>query len=265
LKVGFNHSVDLFFNTYKILSQKGVFARLYFNIPVNAITFFNSVDITTGQQTYKPVNVNGNRNWGYYADYFKDGGEKKWGFAFGLNGNGGRNYNFISQINSGNVLQMKNRTDYTNTNLRLGTRYNYPDKYNLEIEPRLGYNTSKSSLQKNYNANYWNYGGQISGMVMLPGKLEFNSDCEIDLRQHLTAFAGNPNQIIWNASLARKVLKDKSGKIYIIANDILDQRKGFNRNFTSNFISEERYSRLSRYFLLKFEWTFNKMPGQQNK
>jgi hypothetical protein len=102
-------------------------------------------------------------------------------------------------------------------------------------------------------------------MIMLPGKLEFNTDCDIDLRQHLAAFAGNPNQIIWNASFARKVLKDKSGKIYIMANDILAQRKGFNRNFQSNFISEERYSRLSRYFLLKFEWTFNKMPGQQNK
>ena len=265
LKVGFNHSLNLFFNTYKVLTQKGIFANLYFNVPVNAITFFNSVDITTGKQTYKPVNVNGNRSYGFYSDYFKDGGEKKWGFGFGLNGNGGRNYNFISQRNNNDVLQVKNRTDYTNTNLRLGARYNYPDKYNLEIEPRLGYNTSKSSTQKNYNANYWNYGGQINGMIMLPGKLEFNTDCDIDLRQHLAAFAGNPNQIIWNASLARKVLKDKSGKIYIMANDILDQRKGFNRNFQSNFISEERYSRLSRYFLLKFEWTFNKMPGQQNK
>lgn len=265
LKVGFNHSVSLFFNTYKVLTQKGIFANLYFNIPVNAITFFNSVDITTGQQTYKPVNVNGNRNWGFYGDYFKDGGEKKWGYGISFNGNGGRNFNFISQTTNGNVAQAKNRTDYTNTNFEFALRYNIPDKFNIDFGPKLGYNTSKSSLQKNYNANYWNYGGRINGMIVLPGKLEFNTDCDIDLRQNLTAFAGNPNQTIWNASLSRKVLKDKSGKIYIIANDILNQRKGFNRNFQSNFISEERYSRLSRYFLLKFEWTFNKMPGQQAK
>lgn len=265
LKVGFNHSISMFMNTYKILTQKGIFVNLYLNIPVNAITFSNSVDVSTGQQTYMPVNVNGNRNWSFYSDYFKDGGEKKWGYGLGISSNGGRNYNFVRQVNNGNVLQVKNRTDYSNINLRMGLRYNYPDKYNLEIEPRLGYNTSKSSVQKNYNANYWNYGGQINGMIMLRGKLEFNTDCEIDLRQNLSAFAGNPNQTIWNASLSRKVLKDKSGKIYIIANDILNQRKGFNRNFQSNFISEERYSRLSRYFLLKFEWTFNKMPGQQAK
>ena len=34
------------------------------------------------------------------------------------------------------------------------------------------------------------------------------------------------------------------------------------RNINNNFITEERYSRISRYFLLKFEWSFNKMPGQ---
>jgi hypothetical protein len=265
LKVGFNHELSMYFNTYKMLSQKGVFTNFYIDIPVNAITFLNSVDVTTGQQTYKPVNVNGNRNWGSWFQYFKDGGSKKWGYYAGLNGNGGTNNNFISQIMNGNVQQLKNRTNYINSNFEFSLRYNIPDTFEISFGPKAGYNISKSSLQKNYNSNYWNYGGRISGMILLPGKLEFNTDCDFDLRQHLSAFGGNPNQIIWNASLARKVLKDKSGKIYIIANDILDQRKGFNRNFTSNFISEERFSRISRYFLLKFEWSFNKMPGQSTK
>jgi hypothetical protein len=263
--VGFNHELSMYFNTYKMLSQKGVFTNFYIDIPVNAITFLNSVDVTTGQQTYKPVNVNGNRNWGSWFQYFKDGGSKKWGYYAGLNGNGGTNNNFISQIMNGNVQQLKNRTNYINSNFEFSLRYNIPDTFEISFGPKAGYNISKSSLQKNYNSNYWNYGGRISGMILLPGKLEFNTDCDFDLRQHLSAFGGNPNQIIWNASLARKVLKDKSGKIYIIANDILDQRKGFNRNFTSNFISEERFSRISRYFLLKFEWSFNKMPGQSTK
>jgi hypothetical protein len=100
-------------------------------------------------------------------------------------------------------------------------------------------------------------------MLMLPGKIEMNTDINFDLKQHLDAFASNPNQTIWNASLSKKVFKDKSGKIYLIANDILDQNKGFNRNINTNFISEERYSRISRYLLLKFEWSFNKMPGAQ--
>ena len=98
-------------------------------------------------------------------------------------------------------------------------------------------------------------------MIMLPYKVEFITDCDFDLRQQLDAFGGNPNKTILNLSLSKKVFKDKSGKFYFIANDLLDQNKGFNRTINTNFISEDRYSKISRYFLLKFEWSFNKLPG----
>jgi hypothetical protein len=106
-------------------------------------------------------------------------------------------------------------------------------------------------------------GGNANGFIMLPLKLELNSDVRLDLQQGVEGFGERSKIILWNASLARKVFKDKSGKIFFIANDILDQNRGFNRNISSNFISEERYSRISQYFLLKFEWSFNKMPGSK--
>jgi hypothetical protein len=258
LKVGFNHSFNIGFNTYKTLSQKGLFTNFGYNIPVNAITFLTSVDVSRGKQTYTPVNVNGSRNWYFYADYFKDGGEKKLGYSFNMRGNGGKNINFISE----DGVVKKNATSYMNSDLGFALRYNNPDKFSFEINPRGGYNVSGSSLNPQLKNNYWNYGGGVETTVTLPGKFELSSSCNFDLRQNLAAFAGNPNQIIWNASLSKKVFKDKSGKIYFIANDLLDRNKGFNRNISSNFISEDRYSRISRYFLLKFEWSLSKMPGQ---
>jgi hypothetical protein len=51
----------------------------------------------------------------------------------------------------------------------------------------------------------------------------------------------------------------------VVAHDILNQNIGFNRTINSNFISEQRYDRLSRYFLLSVAWNFNKMPGQEKK
>jgi hypothetical protein len=254
LKVGFNHSINIGFNTYKTLSQKGLFTNFGYNIPVNAITFLTTLDISRGKQTYTPINVNGSRNWYFYADYFKDGGEKKLGYSFNVRGNGGKNINFINE--------KRNSTSYMNTDFGFALRYNNPDKFSFEINPRGGYNVSESSLMPALKNNYWSYGGNIETTITLPGKLELSSSCNFDLRQNLAAFAGNPNQTIWNASLSKKVFKDKSGKIYLVANDILDKNKGFNRNISSNFISEDRYSRISRYFLLKFEWSLNKMPGQ---
>ena len=262
LKVGFNHNINIGYNTYKMLSQTGLFANFSYNIPVNAISFYNSVDVTRGKQTYTPVNINGNRNWNTWIDLWKDGGEKKLGYGINFNASGGRNNNFIEEIQNNVSTRRRNTTKYMNSDLGFSIRYNEPDKKNFEIRPTVGYNMTSSTLQSAYNANYWNYGGNVSGMIMLPGKIELNSDCNFDLRQNLTAFQGNPNQIIWNADLSKKVFKDKSGKIYLLARDILDQRKGFNRNIQTNFISEERYSRISRYFMLKFEWTLNKMPGQ---
>ena len=93
---------------------------------------------------------------------------------------------------------------------------------------------------------------------MLPGKLELSTTLQGDYRQKLPNFPSNQNFTIWNANLSKKVLKKKTGKILLVANDILNQNRGFNRTINSSFMQEERYNRLSRYFLLRFEWTFNK-------
>jgi hypothetical protein len=263
LKVSFNHNFNLSFNTYKVLTQKGMFLSFNYGIPVNAIAFLNSIDVTRGKQTYMPVNVNGNRNYNAWFNYFKDGGEKKLGYEFHMNANGGINNNFINQFNNGVAYNVKNKTTYLTSDFGFDLRYDNPDKFYIEFGPTGGYNMSKSTLQNNFNSNYWNYGGEIETRITLFWKMEVSSDCKFDLRQQLDAFANNPNQIIWNAALTKKLFKKKTGKIYLMANDILNQKVGFNRNITSNFISEDRYSRLSRYFLLKFEWSFSKMPGQQ--
>jgi hypothetical protein len=114
--------------------------------------------------------------------------------------------------------------------------------------------------QKN---NFLSYGGYASGMVMLPGKLELSSNINVDLREGLAGFGAPVSITLWNASLSRKVFKKKDGKIILQANDILNQNRGFNRNINSNFISEERFSRIGQNFLLMFEWSFNKMPGSK--
>ena len=94
------------------------------------------------------------------------------------------------------------------------------------------------------------------------GRFEINSDVNVDYREKLPIFSQNTNIIRWNGSISRKVFKDKSGKIFIVANDILNQNKGFDRIVNSNIVTDEQYVNISRYFQLKFEWTFNKTPGK---
>lgn len=252
LEVGFNHNFSINYNNYKVLKGQYSYISLSFNIRSNAITNFSTVD-SLGKTTYMPVNVNGNRNWNLWSMWNTGEGDKKLIHEFQPQANGGRTHNFINGKSNVNTFT------YLSFTYRL--RYSVQDKYNISAGPFIKRNISKSSLRPTANNNYWSYGGQGYGYLMLPGKFELTSDVNANLQPKTAAFPNGTNIIVWNAQLSRKFKKDKSLEIALIAHDILNQNIGFNRTINSNFINEERYDNLARYFLLNAKWTFNKMPG----
>ncbi|HEY2726790.1 MAG TPA: hypothetical protein VGI61_06430, partial [Parafilimonas sp.] len=92
------------------------------------------------------------------------------------------------------------------------------------------------------------------------------SDCDFSYRQKTSVFDNNTNTIAWNAWIGRTFTKKDALLVKIIGHDLLDQNIGFNRTVNSNFISENTYSTIRRYFLLSIVWNFNKAgtkaPGQ---
>jgi len=253
LKVGFTHSFNLSYNDFKVLSSKYTYLGINYNISQNAIATFNTID-SFGKITSMPVNVNGSRNYNFYGGWVSGQGDKKLIHELNGNANGGRSVNFINGRLSKNT--------YANISLRYFLNYSVDKKYNFRIGPSVGRNISKSSLRKDVNNDYWTYGGNISGYLALPGKLELNSDINFDLRQKISAFDRNTNITVWNASVSKKIFKKEAGKFIFSANDLLNQNKGYNRIINSNFVTDQRYQRVGQYFMLSFQWTFNKMPGQ---
>jgi hypothetical protein len=255
LKVGFNHNLSLNYNSFQVLRSRYMYTGIGFNFQENAITNFSIVD-QYGKTTTTPVNVQGNNTYYMYGGWVSGQGDKKLIHEINTNVNGGRSITYINT--------QKSINNYANIELSYGISYSIQDRYSFRIQPKLGRNMSASSLRKDINNNYWTYGGRVEGYIMLPWKLELNSDVDFDLRQKIEAFEGsNTNIILWNAELSRKVFKDKSGKLIFRANDILDQNKGFNRIINSNFVTDQRYQRIAQYFMLSFQWTFTKMPGQK--
>jgi len=257
LKVGFNHGINLFFNQYKVLKQSGIWANFSYNIQQNAITQFNTIDLVTGKRTYYPVNVNGNSNWYLWFNYDKSRGEKKPNYGLGINANGGRYINFV------NGTKATTTSSSVTLNIHLGIEAE--DKYDFNISPYVGYNQTKSSLPSSIDNNYFTYGTRAEAEVTLPWKIEIRTDINADLRQRINAFATNTNLVVWNAGIHKKIFKKDTGKISFTINDILDDNKGFTRTINSTFISDDRFQRISRYFMLRFEWSFNKMPGGESK
>ncbi|HEX2847390.1 MAG TPA: TonB-dependent receptor [Chitinophagaceae bacterium] len=255
LKVGFNHSIGLSFNDYKVLSGKYTFANLGVTFNNNAITNFSDVDLESGKRTYYPINVNGNYNYYFWSVWNSGQGDKKLSHEIQPSANGGRSVNFINGE--------RNVNTYSTLTLGYGIRYSAQDKYNFYVGPNISRNLSKSSLRPTANNNYWSYGGRVNGWLKLPWNLEIDSDADFNLRQKTPTFNDNVSIIVWNAQLTKKFLKDKSLRLSAIAHDILNKNIGFNRTINSTFINEERYDRLARYFLLQLSWTFNKMPGSK--
>lgn len=254
LKVGFQHTLNLFYNSFKILSGRYMYVGTGINLYQNAITNSSVVD-QYGKRIYTPVNVDGNKNWFLYGGFQHGQGEKKWLYGLNVNDNGGRNTVFINGQRSINTFNA--------SNLEFNLNYSVNEKYNIQFGPKIGYNASRSSLRPDVKNNYFTYGGRAEGFKALPWKMEIYSDINFDLRQRINAFNTNTNIIYWNAHLDKKVFKKKNGKVMFIANDILNQNRGINRVINSNFVTDERYLRRSRYFLLKFEWSFSKMPGTE--
>jgi hypothetical protein len=251
LKVGFNHNISIFYNSYKVLSQTWKGLNFAYNIQQNAITMNNTIDVTTGKRTYFPVNVQGNRSWYLWSNFGRSGGNKKPEYGFGFNGNGSTFHNFV------NGVEAITRSYNIGVNLNFGIENE--DHFEFNIQPRIGYNFSKSSVPSTVNNNYFNYGGESEFSVEF-SKFEITNKISFDLRQRIEAFSTNTNTINWNFEFARKLFKKDIGKISFLVNDLLNQNKGFNRSINSTFISEDRFQRIGQYFLLKFTITLTKNP-----
>ncbi len=256
LKVGFNHNFSLNYNQYKVLKQ--VYSYMYFsyNIQENAITQYNTID-AQGKRSYRPVNVDGNRSWNMGGNIHKQGGEKKPHLGLNMQANGAR---YISFINGEKAI-----TKSASFTLYPSIGHEKEKKYSFNFGPTIGHHSSKSSLASSVDNNYFTYGGRFDASVELPGKFEVKTNINADLRQKIRAFTSNTNLVIWNAEISKKLFKKDAGKISLIANDILDENKGFTRTINNTFISDDRFQRVSRYFLLRFEWSFTKSPGGETK
>lgn len=251
LKIGFNNNFSMNYYSFKTLSQRYFYSYFNYAAITNAVTSSSNVD-AYGRKVSTNVNTNGNKNWALYS-WWQKSGEGKWNPNFGLDATGGTSVAFVNG--------QKNINDYKQYDLSLRINKNKEGKYDVGIGPHFGQSFSSSSLQPENKTRYITWGGNIDANINFLKKFEINTDFDAQLRQKISAADRNTNVILWNARLTRKLLKKDVARISFIAHDILNQNKGVNRIINSNFLVDERYLKVPRYFQLKLEWTFNTNQG----
>ncbi|MBS1947757.1 MAG: TonB-dependent receptor [Bacteroidetes bacterium] len=257
LKPEFSNNMSLSYNDYKIISDRFIWASANYSFIQNNISTSYYVD-SFGRRVNQSVNLNGSKSFSVNGNY----GIKirKIDTRLGFNGN----YNFnrnVSIVN--NILNTTNSNNYT---MGMNLSKSKEKKYELNLSASATYTSSYSTVQQGIATKYWTFDINPNFDFFLPLKLQVHSDCDMNIRQKTPVFNTNTSVIIWNAWIGKKLLKNDALIIKIIGNDLLDQNIGFSRSVNSNFISQNTYSTIRRYFLLGITWNFTKagtkMPGQ---
>ncbi|MCU0335379.1 MAG: outer membrane beta-barrel protein [Chitinophagaceae bacterium] len=251
LQQAFNHRIELNYNFWKVLDNSGFWMGMWFSPTANAFSTRDNVD-TLGRKIFQTVNVDGNYNLSSYMGYhFRI---KKLDLEVDLNANPSfnRNTNFVNGV--------ENRTN--NTNLDFGYRISkaVEKKFYLDINQQFGYNRSTSSIRPDVRTTFWTGSVGMNATVEAIKNLNLNTSFDYNWRQRTEVFTNNNNAFIWNASAEYKVSKKKDLRLGIRVNDILNQNIGFRRNINTNFVSEQTYNVIRRFWMLTFQWNFNKGP-----
>lgn len=249
LKQEFSHRINLNMNNYQVLKNRGYWIGMNYGFTDKAIGNNRTTD-TIGKTVTQYVNVNGNNyygaNIGFNAKFEKLGIDYNIGYSF--NGNNG-----VSFVNG-----LKNTTKTNRHGINFGMNKEKEKVYNFYMWSNFSYNISTSSIRPDVKTNYWS--GYLNGElnIQLPYKLELNNEIEFNFRQKTALFSGNNNVTVWNAYIAKKILKNDKGQIRFTGFDILDQNRGYSRNISSTTLTENSYQQLSQYFMLSFVWNFSK-------
>ncbi|HEX7845350.1 MAG TPA: outer membrane beta-barrel family protein [Chitinophagaceae bacterium] len=254
LKQAFRHSFNAGYNSYNVLKEKNIWTNLSVNFTDNAFTQFSSID--SGVRTYQTVNVDGIYNLNFFGDYGFKIKDTKWRLGFGPTLNVNKNIDFVQQ--GGSPVAVKNVTKTNSYGLRINVSQYVENKFNFHIGPNFTWNRSHASVNTNANAEYWQINGWASGEATLPKGFDIGTDLNYQFRQKDDRFPTNNSFTTWNAFVRKRLLKENALELKFGVYDILNQNRGYNRNFNSYSFTETYYNTLRRFWLFTVTYNISK-------
>jgi len=249
LKPRFGNRLSLFFDDFKVLTDRGIWANIWSNYTANDISTSVNVD-SAGRSVHQYVNVKGTWTLNGYLSYSFKWKKPDIRFNFHANGNESSNSSIVNGLN--------NDTRSGTGSLGTGIYKSKEKKYVIGVDLNASYTTSSSSINAGVVTRYWTYQIQPSADLYLPLKVQVHADADVNLRQKTITFPNNNNVVLVNAWIGKKLLARDALLIKLSVNDLLNQNVGFNRTVNSNFISQNTYTTIRRFAMLSVVWNFTK-------
>ena len=220
---------------------------------VNSVTRAVTYNTQTGGIESSPVNVNGNWNARATVRY-----QKRIKRRFSVTARTGASFSQnVSLINEGQQ-EMPERSTTHNTTLNANLRFGYQPQwggFDLTGDWRFRHSTNLLRETGDYTRDY-RLG--VNAYADLPGGIQLRSDVDYSFRNGTNITPGEDDQVVWNASLSWRFLKQKKAELSFYWADILSQKKNFTRSVSSSGLSERHTQQIGSWFMLSFKYRFNK-------
>jgi outer membrane receptor protein involved in Fe transport len=254
LKPSYNNTIEMWFNTWKPISGRNVWANASYNIVNNAFansTTFDSIGRTISQT----VNVNDNSNGNFYIG----GGLPFFQKLLELYGNANGSYSSYSNF----VNNQKNKTTAKSLSLGLSLQIQ-ADTIEFSIGADYTWNYTQSTLNAASNKPYGNQSYNAAVRFKLPYKFTLESEANYNILTKREQ-GYNINYLVWNAALRKSFFKNETLIISIEAYDLLNQNISTNRTIQDNTITDNRTTIINQYFLLRAVFKFNSNKTKDNE
>lgn len=243
----FTHSLQLRYQDFNAQAQRSLMTMFNATLTQNSIVSRTEFNSETGGQTTTYANVNGVWDMMGMVMYSMPLRNRDWV----VNAHASSRYQHNVGFNNG--LRNTSGNLFVNAMPALAWR---PENVELEIRPRYSLQLTRNTLQANQNRTVHTYGGMFNATYNAPFGLSVSTDLNYSKTSgYATGY--NTSQCLWNATVAYRMLRDRSLTFSLKAYDLLQQRQNIRRNVSANYIDDTMYNSLTRYFMATVSYRFN--------
>ena len=261
LKPSFTQNFRLFYNNYIQNHQRSIMAHLMFSTTDNSISNMVTYDKTTGGQTTRPENING--NWNAFGMFMFNTAIDTAAY-FNVNTFTTVNYsNSVGYVSVDKADSQKSTTRTTNLGERIAASYRN-DWFELELNGSLSYMHARSKLQANNNLDTWTFSYGASLMLTAPWGTQLSSGLNMNSRRGFSDSSMNTNELIWNAQLSQSFLRGNALTVSLQLYDILHQQSTFSRTVNAMQRADTEYNAITNYAMLTASYRLNIFGGKSS-